>query len=74
MLASLLCVTVAGLCADEPPPFGVSGTVLQASGAPVEGAEVRLVIDREGGADIADVVSTDGSGRFAVRGPIGVAE
>jgi len=63
----------------RPTPPLVGGTVVDEEGAPVVGADVTCgVLDPGRGSepewrhDLAD--TTDGEGRFAIHGPIGVAE
>lgn len=68
-LVGVIALAARAAAAQEPPPtFGVSGTVLDVARQPVVGAEVRLLLDNERGAKLADTARTDASGRFLARG------
>lgn len=69
-LAVLISVALASAVAaqEAEPAYGVSGTVMDESKQPIQGAKVRLLRQNENGSKLAHEAFTDASGRFTSPG------
>lgn len=69
-LAALTCIVLASAAGshEAEPAYGVSGTVVNAGGKPVQGAHVRLLLHNRLGSKLAHEAVTDSSGRFTTAG------